>query len=360
MLGRILRGSTRTAALPLRKSVGIFLRPELHRPIVTGNSPLLPTRRFCSSKKDDGNEKKNEDDEDDEDVSDYEIYQTHRGFIARMYALGALSGHQAYDFMSSLKDYGPKSAYRALLLLSDVNHPLLLKYKFDIGEFVKGVGHAILELKGAFFSKEVCDMRASGVIKHSPESDFLRQVLASHLFLAVFWPLIPGESDCVATSLDLKHVVITRVHTVLVDEKFIKDREELLKVAGMVASIQSSVGMGPVRGKTLEGDDAVEVDDVVPNADGTVAAGLCSNTGNHYPVGSVLAQVDVSFVIEEDVRHSKLAPPEQNGQDSSSGPTEKRRSQEKWTFEACISGHVEQHWIVSHFHRLNWVAGRLP
>eukprot|EP00981_Chlorochromonas_danica_P006484 scaffold1403_cov180-Ochromonas_danica.AAC.11 len=106
----------------------------------------------------------------------------------------------------------------------------------------------------------------------------------------------------------------------------------------------------------------MEVDDMVANPDGTMAAGLGRGTGRNYPIGSVLLQVDVYFeTMEEIFKYNRVNNDytvELFGEEEEEGgggekKKLKRHQREKWTLEACVSGHVEENWIVSHFHRLS-------
>lgn len=291
-----------------------------------------------------------------DEPSDLELHQSHSGLINRLFAL---VDPEATKATKALGDHCP-TGWRGLLLRSDLQNPLLKRYNFDAVDFTVGVQHAIQEIKAAFSAREICDMRASGIVKHTPQADFLRDVLCKHLFEAVSRPLAAGESDYASSAISISDLTLCRVQTVIVDQAFINHRHNIGELANMLRKFGRNLMVGKRNGQPLNEDDAVEVDDLVANPDGTVAAGLAEGNGNHYPIGSVLVTVDVQFVTEEEAYlYNKISLQNELIVVDDKDNKIKRTYGEKWTFEACVSGQVDEHWIVSHFHIVTKVVKKL-
>jgi hypothetical protein len=327
------------------RGVASLARPA--RTLVRPSAPATITTRGFSSSKPDNNPENNSEEE------DINLQRSYRGFFPRLITFLNLSPDDILHYTEALGDARPADDFKLVILATDFKNPLIEKYKFSISDFVRGVPEAIIHIQKALHSKDVCNIRASGMIKQTATTDFLRESVSAHLLPAIFWPLGPGEADFVVTDVEVLKLTILHADTIIVDEVFQQKRIALSGVMKAASALTKALKTRErIAGTSINIDDAFEIDDIIRNSDGSLSAGLGTSVGNHYPLGSVLLHVEVEFETEGSYfKYHKISMNNQVEIVDEHGENQtKRQSKKKWTFEACISGHVEMDWIVSHIH----------
>eukprot|EP01039_Chlorochromonas_danica_P002802 gene2802-3056_t len=218
----------------------------------------------------------------------------------------------------------------SFMLVTDLQHPLLKKYDvdFDMDDFLVGAKQAVVEMTKAICSEEVVALRVKEETSSSSITTFLKQCLTPNLYFNFVCGVSMTED--VIRSIDLESLLVLRVHMVPVDEAFLESRErESMKSVFVDNGARSFLN--------LELRDQVEVNRILRDC-----------AGINYPLGSILMQVDVLCKTSEEM-YDYL-------RDSDGGSRSLRRSM--WTFEACVSGHVETNWIVSNYS--SYILGMIP
>lgn len=258
-----------------------------------------------------------------EEEEDFVLCQSY-GMEERMMTFGSSSNREIVDLMTKCKEVGKKGLISCITLLTDLQHPLLKKFNFDLDDFLVGAKQAFLEVTSAVYSKEVADIRAAGETSPSSTTTFLKECLTPCLYMEIVYGVLTTEE--IVQSIDLQSLQVVRVRTVPVDEAFLEFREMSSKESVLRANKARSF----LSLKELSEEDVNRI-------------GLSDCGGTNYPLGSIILQVDVVCKASEE-RYNYYSEAVLGGSNS-------RRSlyTSNWTFEACVSGHVETKWIVSSF-----------
>jgi hypothetical protein len=206
-----------------------------------------------------------------------------------------LQGFFSYNKINEL--YKISGEYAPLLWLSLSTNYLLTKYQFDVHDFHVGSKHAIKQLQLSIASKDFYNY----INKYTNEktvNDFMKVNLHPILF--------KGYVDAVSHLNSNKQMIIMK-------------NIELLDVK--LCAVDTYIVTDIID------EDVVVINDIeVPKR-------------INYPVGSVICNVDVSFLAKSTYEYHL----------ESEIKEEVKAGRSIWTFQSCISNHFPMSWIVTKF-----------
>lgn len=191
-------------------------------------------------------------------------------------------------------------------LFTDLYNPLLEKYAFNVYEFFDGCKEAFLQINKSI------------IILHYMNNDLFSERKENYQLLEIHKNLL---QTTLSTSL-FGHI-----------ERQINDKIESFSTSPVFNDYTINLNSLKLNSIIIEKVETKVVDEFY----------------TEYPVGSVLAVIDVRFESEQLYEHSNN--PEIINKTKASNQKEvkpklKRVVSSNWRFEGCISGHVPLHWTI--------------
>lgn len=230
-------------------------------------------------------------------TTDRQLHESFNGLLPRFLSLQNLlqqEGRKTFSELFLNDVIITEQLFTGIKLYTDLQNPLLNKYSFNIQEFFIGVKEAYIQIQKSItvlhlMNNDLMKERKENYQLYDIHIGLLNLSLNKHLYKIIekqlqkpINPVSPAFADYIITlnSLTLNSIVIEHVTTQIIDNTNHED------------------------GK--------------------------------YPVGSVLATVDVVFESDQLYEHCE----------DSSKPKVKRTIASKWSFQGCISGHVPLNWMI--------------
>lgn len=241
-------------------------------------------------------------------TNDRQLHESFNGAMPRLLSLQNLFQEKGRKMFSELflnEVIVTEQLFTGIKLYTDLQNPLLQKYRFDVQDFFHGTEEAFIQTQKAITllhlinNDLVADRRENYQLKEI-HRNILRAALSPKLYSAVqqklserIDPVSDAFRDYILTidSLQLNSIIIEHVTT-----------------------------------KLIEGDEC-------NNQPGNIVDDYSMIS---YPSGSVLATVDVVFESEQLYEHCELK----------EKPKVKRTIHSSWKFQGCISGHTPLNWMV--------------
>lgn len=311
--GRLVALPKICVAIPRAKCCCYRMQPPAY-------SRGLESRRFFSQKAGGGK-------------SDQELAKEYEGPLPRMRTFLASDRNAIEEALKTLPEHIlPQSRIGRIVLWTDLQNPILQRYPLQLDSFMDGARQAVMQIRKALFSKDICAMRRTGERKATPNLAFLQDALTPAMFATWTSPGFNMRAfDYVVhstKSLDMRCIHIRS----RVVEAGSSSLEEMLDDTIKDQAAALNAFMRLLRNDRVVGS---EVDDVVLNPDGTMTAGAGHSIHKIYPLNSVLLEVVVSCRYEEEVYYVETQ------------ETVRRRCNEHYIFLSCISGEVPQNWVLS-------------
>jgi len=302
------------------------------------------------------------------------MHDSYKGFMPRMLTLQNLMDTPGRTEVASMIKSGVASADRpmsTLILYTDLQNPLLKKYKFDPKSFLVGSKEAFLQVHQAIASADFFNF-SNGFSTTSDANTILKSSLHPKLYSACSLACkdLHGKNiQTFMTSAIVNSISMERVTTDIqqgnIEEKSNSDRvveggvkENDIGSDSSVKSVTEGAESSVRDVKQEEEDKEINIlnaangtSDTPPSDTPPSASSSSDATVNvdgedvvlstkTYPPGSVVAQVDVVIEAEE-VYETKV-------EDGSTMPT-MRKTVMMWTFKGCISGQEELDWQIVAF-----------
>lgn len=248
---------------------------------------------------------------DSKNATDKELHDSYSGVWPRISVLMELleeSGREKYDALMKGNVISAGKQLIGINLYADLQHPLLRKYQFDPIDFVKGAKEAFTQIRRAVTSMEIKDAI------HTAHAEELLQFALNpplfKLYMAAFREIEARDYKITLQDLVIKDTIIGAATTCIVDEEFYKEEEHTYnRLAEVLRSFATE-------SKDLQ-FDSIE---------------------RRYPLGSVVANVDVIYDTEE--IYLKIDELKQE-------ETIHRLNRTVVRFQSCISGQNELDWVVT-------------
>lgn len=275
------------------------------------NSRLVFTRRASNG----GNEKNQKNDR--ELLADFNkpLAQLMAGFHAAASPEGSAKIMQLHKQNPQIS-----SIFALAALFNDMQNPLLIKYKFDLGDFVLGAREAFRQMQLAVASKDFFEY-ASNVTTSSTDNDFLSEVLNPNLHAAVVRAAAAEVdrtegriSDMVVETAEVRECFVTHVETFMGNE--IKEMDE---AKNEWEAVKQAVGVNPT--------------DIPDEANESL---------ERFPDDAVVADVHVYFNVLEAFKKPLVS-------NAGVSVNAERVTKTICTFRGCISGHTDLEWRVVDF-----------
>lgn len=233
--------------------------------------------------------------------TDRQLQGSFFGFLPKLLSLQNLLDIEGRKKFSSLVENSVIDAsVGGLIAFSHLQNPLLEKYGFDPIDFYIGATEAFKRISKAMASKDIIDF-TRGRTPSKPDSLLILESTVSKRIL----------SACFDSAKMLQE---ENVEIVLTDIEILNAK---------LSSVSVSI-----------------VDDDLAPPDGDNEKKEPS-----YPIDSVLALIDVDFMVEESYNGKY---PVREGSSDRQEVSSKRLNSVCFTFEGCISGHVDLDWKVVH------------
>lgn len=272
------------------------------------------------------------------DSSDKDLQLSFEGLYPRLVALQGLlneSGRNYYELLVETEVTSRTRPFSSLYLYADLQNPLLQKYDFDPMDFMDGAKEAFKQIHHAIASEEFFNY-ANDKIETSSQAELLKESVSPTIYdacLSALQSLGAQGSKTFMTDVKILEIAMTSVNTYVVDQARLKklNYAKLNKyLKKEIDKFSESVDKGEIGyGKFMEKTITLAAD--VPESE------ILEDPG--YPLGSVVATVEVHFKAEESYETKA------DGQVIPS----KKTSYSSWMFEACISEQVEMDWKIISF-----------
>lgn len=197
-------------------------------------------------------------------------------------------------------------------LYSDLQNPLLKKYRFDPDDFLEGAEIAVSNMMDVVDPAQISDERCAQLLSDITMGDVREGFLS--------WRSYVAEGRAKPVYPKVKGVFLTGVHTDIVT---VEDGQVLRELFPSLGVAVAPAGAGP------EGDK-----DVPDDNDGPL------NPLKHYPVGSVVATVKVDAMLLKGDEEDTMVP-------LGPGNITEDYIVVMLTFSGCISGQKKLEWKVS-------------
>jgi hypothetical protein len=210
--------------------------------------------------------------------------------------------------------------FNGLVLFTDYQNPLLIKYGFDPADFLLGAAEAFIQVNKAIASKDLANF-ASGVIRESESAKLLEESLEPSLYdvcLSTAKLFNSQDREVILTDITLRRIAMDRITTRIIgsgDEKDVYDK--IFDLLDRFTEIKQSE------------------ESPSPSPSSTESTSRVLN----YPVDSVVATIKVFFEFEEQYRTRS------KGGDGLIAISS-RINRSHFLFEGCISGQVKLDWKV--------------
>lgn len=237
---------------------------------------------------------------------DRQLNESFTGLLPRVLSLQNLfqeKGRQTFSDLFLNDVIVTEQLFTGIKLYTDLQNPLLQKYQFNVQDFFVGSKEAFIQIQKAITMMHLMN---HDLIKERKENYQLEEI---HMGL-------------------LEASVSPKLYQII--EKQLREPIHPVSngfadyVINMNSVKMNSIVIEHVKTKVIETEeDAVAV--------ATDAQSLLQ-----YPVGSVLATVDIVFENDQVYEHCE----------DRSKPKIKRTIASKWQFQGCISGHVPLNWMI--------------
>jgi hypothetical protein len=241
-------------------------------------------------------------------TSDRQLHESFHGLLPRLLSLKNLfqeKGRQTFSELFLNDVIVTEQLFTGIRLYADLQNPLLLKYAFDVQDFFSGTKEAFLQTQKSI------------TLLHLMKNDLMMDRRENYQIDEVHKHMLKAAvSPKLYKLLQLK--LLQRIDPVSeASRDYIIDSESL-KLKAIV--------MEHVETKLIEGDECNLTTGNIVDEHSLIS----------YPVGSVLATIDVIFESEQ--LYENCEDPEK--------PLVKRIVHSNWKFQGCISGHAPLNWMV--------------
>jgi hypothetical protein len=259
-------------------------------------------------------------------LSDKELQLSFQGMKPRIMSLLQLFQPGGKEKYLELLQKGILSdPFNGLVLFTEFQNPLLIKYGFDPADFLIGAAEAFIQVNKAIASKDLANF-ASGVIQESESAKLLEESVEPRIYdvcLSTAKMFNSQDREVILTDITLRRVAMERITTRIIGSGDEKD------VFGTASDLI---------------DRFTEMKQSGESTSPSPSSAKSTRTLN-YPVDSVVATVDVFFESEEQYRTRSKGG--DGGADSIF--TSSRINRSHFLFEGCISGQVELDWKIVSF-----------